>query len=258
MLHHPPEVRGFLAALTARCADLLRSDLLGVYAGGSLALGGYTPGRSDIDVAVVCRRPLDAAGRTAIVRDLRHENLRCPARGLELVVYRAEVAAAGGPEPGFEVELNTGERMAYRATFDPADRPSADGLFWYAIDRSILAEHGRALVGPPAAQVFASPPDDVLAALLVCSLDWHLASPVPPADDAVLGACRALHRSRAGRWLSKSAAGQAILADPGDLDRDVIEQALRARAGGPPLDPDRAHRFLVVVRADLTHRRAAR
>jgi hypothetical protein len=251
-----PAVEDYLTELARRCVDLLGPALVGVYAGGSLALDGYRAGRSDIDVAVVVRTALPADIKSRLVAALRHESLPCPARGLELVVYRAEVAAAGDAAPGFEVELNTGARMAFRATFDPADRPAADGSFWYAIDRGILAGNGVAIVGPPAAQVFGSPPDDVLAGLLVSSLDWHLASPVPLADDAVLNACRAWHRSRTGQWLSKPAAGRAVLGADGPADPGVIEQALRARAGGAPPDPERVRRFLAAVRADLVGRRA--
>ncbi len=184
-------VRDYLATLTGRGRTLLGADLVGVYAGGSLALHGFRPGRSDIDVAVVSTDALTDPQKHALVERLRQESLPCPARGLELVAYRAAVAAAGDPAPGFEVELNTGPRMAFRATTDPARRPPADGLFWYAIDRSILAAHGRALTGPPAAAVFGSPPEPALVQLLIESLRWHLASDTPVTDDAVLNACRA-------------------------------------------------------------------
>jgi hypothetical protein len=79
---------------------------------------------------------------------------------------------------------------------------------------------------------------------------------VPLADDAVLNACRAWHRSRTGQWLSKPAAGRAVLGADGPADPGVIEQALRARAGGAPPDPERVRRFLAAVRADLVGRRA--
>jgi len=246
-----PAVEDYLTELGRRCVDLLGPDLVGVYAGGSLALDGYRAGRSDIDVAVVVRDAIGPGTKSRLVAALRHESLPCPARGQELVVYRAEVAAAGDAEPGFEVELNTGARMAFRATFDPADRPPADGSFWYGIDRGILAGNGLAILGPPVAQVFSSPSDEVLADLLIRSLDWHLASPVPLADDAVLNACRAWHRSRTGHWLSKPAAGRAVLEAGGSLDAGVIEQALCARTGGPAPDPERVRRFLAAVRADL-------
>lgn len=237
------DVDDYLAELAARCRARLGDELVGVYVGGSLALDGYRPGRSDIDVAVVVSNELAAATKQALVDDLRQENLCCPARGLELVVYRADVAAAGRIEPDFEVELNTGARMDFRATLDPADRPAQDGQFWYGVDRGILADHGQAVVGPPTAAVFASPSDWDLRDLLVESLRWHLAAPAAASDDAVLNACRALHRARHRRWLSKPAAGAAVLFDPGLLDPAPVRAAFRTRDGGPPVDPVSVRRF---------------
>jgi hypothetical protein len=242
-----PVVQDYLTEVAHRCRDVVGDDLVGVYAGGSLALDGYRPGRSDIDVAVVVRDTLDEATKRALVSALRHESLPCPARGLELVVYRADVAASGRVDPGFEVELNTGARMDFRATFDPDARPPQDGSFWYAVDRSILADHGRSVVGPPAGGVFASPADWDLAGLLAESLRWHLASPAAATDDAVLNACRAVHRVRSGRWLSKAAAGAAVVFDPGPLDPALVRAAFRARDGGPSLDPAAVRRFQLDV-----------
>ncbi|MGY0008193.1 nucleotidyltransferase domain-containing protein, partial [Micromonospora sp. I033] len=151
------DVRRYLDELVGRARAVLGDDLIGAYAAGSVGLGAYQPGRSDVDVALVVAGPVADAAKRALVDRLRHEALPCPARGLELVVYRRDVAGAGGPEPGFEVELNTGATMPFRATYDPADRPAADGRFWYALDRSILRQSGLALLGPPAAEVFAGP-----------------------------------------------------------------------------------------------------
>ena len=99
--------------------------------------------------------------KRALVARLRHETLPCPARGLELVLYRRSVAQAGTLEPGFEVELNTGAGMSFRATYAAEDRPVADGRFWYALDRSILHQSGYVIFGPPASEMFAdlSPTD---------------------------------------------------------------------------------------------------
>jgi len=99
--------------------------------------------------------------------------------------------------------------MTFRQTLRPADRPAADGTFWYGPDRSILHRSGRVLAGPPAAAVFAELPPEELRNLLVDSLRWWMAPagqdddrPTAGADDAVLGACRALVRHSYGRWLS--------------------------------------------------------
>lgn len=142
---------------------------------------------------------------------LRDEALPCPARGLELVAYRRDVAAAGGRDPGFELELNTGARMPFRATYQPQDRPAADGDFWYALDRSLLATRGLALAGPPASEVFADLSDVDLVEALVTALRWWLARPAPAgAEDAVLNACRAYVRVRDGIWLAKVDAGRRM------------------------------------------------
>ncbi|WP_309227262.1 nucleotidyltransferase domain-containing protein [Micromonospora thermarum] len=259
------DVRRYLTGLVAAGRAVLGDRLVGAYAAGSVGLGAYQPGRSDVDVALVSADALDAERKRALVARLRHEALPCPARGLELVVYRWEVARSGTAEPGFEVELNTGARMAFRATYDPADRPAVDGHFWYALDRSILHQHGYALLGPPAREVFAdlSPAD--LRRLLVDALSWWLARPLPPGDgpapdteDAVLGAARALVRFRHGEWLSKADAGRRLAGvlreEPawGDAP-DLLARAVAARSGGePPRGPEaRAfqHRVLTEIAA---------
>ncbi|WP_327029209.1 nucleotidyltransferase domain-containing protein [Micromonospora sp. NBC_01740] len=260
-----PPLRRYLADLVAAARDVLGDDLVGAYAAGSVGLGAYQPGRSDVDVALVCADALDLGRRQELVARLRHEALPCPARGLELVVYRRAVARSGTPEPGFEVELNTGARMPFRATWAAADRPAEDGLFWYGLDRSILHQCGHALLGPPAAEAFAdlSPAD--LRRLLTDALRWWLALPTPPGDgpapgaeDAVLGACRSLVRVRHGVWLSKVDAGRRLAADGRRADptddgaaadpvgggaADLIERSIAARAGGPPPSGPEARAF---------------
>ena len=244
MLVVDPAAREYLATLAVQSRDILERDLIGVYAAGSLALEGYQPGRSDIDVAVVVSGPLSAPAKQALVDGLRHETVPCPARGLELVAYRTEVAAAGAGEPGFEVELNSGAAMPFRVTWTGQARREEDGRFWYGIDRSILAERGLTVYGPAAATIFRPVPDEQLVNLLIDSLRWHLAQPdadrdvdaVPgPAwtDDAVLNACRALQRLRSGHWSSKVGAGQQLVwDDPDPAVRDVVSRAIAAREGG--------------------------
>ncbi|MCL7457820.1 nucleotidyltransferase domain-containing protein [Micromonospora sp. MSM11] len=269
-----PPLRRYLTDLVAAARDVLGDDLVGAYAAGSVGLGAYQPGRSDVDVALVCADALDPGRRRELVARLRHEALPCPARGLELVVYRRELARSGTPEPGFEVELNTGARMPFRATWAAADRPVEDGLFWYGLDRSILHQSGYALLGPPAAEAFAALSPADLRRLLADALRWWLALPTPPGDgpapgaeDAVLGACRSLVRVRHGVWLSKVDAGRRLVADAtadgvpvgetageaGDGEAvgatgdggavDVIERSIAARAGGPPPSGPEARAF---------------
>ncbi|TDC36954.1 nucleotidyltransferase domain-containing protein [Micromonospora sp. KC213] len=267
-----PTLRRYLDDLADAVRTVLGDTLVGAYAAGSVALDAYQPGRSDIDVALVVAGPLDAAGKRELVARLRHEALPCPARGLELVAYTRAAAGSGTAEPAFELELNTGARMPFRVTDDPARRSAADGRFWYGLDRSILHQHGYALLGPSAAETFTDLHPDDLHRLLVEALRWWLARPDadaagtdgrsdhraamdPPAagaEDAVLGACRSLVRVRDGVWLSKPAAGRRVAASGRHVD--LIERCLAARDGGPPPGRAEARRFQRWV----LHRVAAR
>ena len=270
MLVVDPAARGYLAALAARSRDILERDLIGVYATGSLALEGYQPGRSDIDVAVVVSGPLSAPAKQALVDGLRHETLPCPARGLELVAYRTEVAAAAADEPGFEVELNSGAAMPFRVTWTGQARREEDGTFWYAIDRNILAERGLTVYGPAAATIFRPVSDEQLVRLLIDSLRWHLSQPdadrdvdaVPgPAwtDDGILNACRGLQRMRSGHWSSKVGAGQQFVwGDPDPAVRDVVSRAIGARQGGAHPSAREARTFQRTVLAALERSANAR
>lgn len=207
-LRHPGPMDDYLSALVEQAEAVLGDALVGVYVGGSVALNGYRQGPSDIDVAIVVDSSLSDLTKHALVARLKHEALPCPARGLELVVYRSDVAASGTSSPGFELELNTGREMEFRATYHPEDRPSEDGLFWYAVDRSILREHGIALVGPPPDEVFGEVTG--LRAVLADSVRWHLAH-APTAG--ALGALRAMHRVHTGRWISKVEAARNVQED---------------------------------------------
>jgi hypothetical protein len=224
----------YLQALAGAVRAVLGRALLGVYAGGSWALGGYVPGRSDLDVAVVVHDRLGDERAAALVAAARHEALPCPARGLELVVYTREVAAAGGGDPGFELNLNTGAAMATRL-----ERAATTvGDHWFAIDRAILAARGIALAGPPAGEVFRSAPRPVLLALLDDALRWQGAAP----DDAVLNAHRSLRFARDGRWSAKQDA---------EGDDPLVSQALAARRGTGSVPRAAAGRYLETARHEL-------
>ena len=75
MVTVPEEVTRYLHAVTARVRDVFGDRVVGVYTTGSMALGDYRPGRSDIDLMAV------VAGSPAL--DLRRS-----------------VAAQSGPQEG--------------------------------------------------------------------------------------------------------------------------------------------------------------
>jgi hypothetical protein len=199
---------------------------VGVYAGGSVGLGGFDRRRSDLDVAIVVDGSLDARHKDALVAALRHEAFACPARGLELVVYRREAAVSNDVAAGFELNLNSGRGLRWR--LDAA--PDVADLHWFAIDRSILRQHGLAIVGPPAREVFGDISRDRLLPLVAAAVRWHLDG-AAATGDAILNACRALRFGIEGVWSSKVDAGRwALRHVPGP---SVVAAALDARSGAP-------------------------
>jgi hypothetical protein len=212
--------RTYLEELTARLQRILGDELVGVYAGGSYALGGYEPGRSDLDVAAVVRGGLDDGVADRIVQAVRHESFPCPARKLELVVYSSESARSPSVEAAFELNLNTGSGERFRA-----DREAQPGEgHWFAIDRSVLAGHGVALLGPPAGEVFVSPARAQLLPILAGALRWFLREE-PESEDALLNAGRSLHFAREGVSVPKPAVREWAR-EQKRRRREIIEDAI--------------------------------
>jgi hypothetical protein len=207
---HVEAERAYLDELVRRLQELLGPELFGVYAGGSWALGGYEPGPSDLDVAVVVSKPLTDEVADRIVAELRHESSPCTAA---LV-------------PGFELNLNTGRGITFRA-----DRTSQPGeRHWFAIDRSVLAQHGIALFGPPAADVFAPIAPDHLRPVLADVLRWYERE-AQASEAAVLNAGRSLRFARDGIWLPKPAM-RAWAAEQAGTNAEILARAIAELEAG--------------------------
>jgi hypothetical protein len=237
----------YLTRVRDRLREALRERLLGVYVGGSYALGDYLPGRSDLDLAAVVRSPVPRSIEEAIVAGLRTESLPCPAQCLELVVYREETAASGTSTAEFELNLNTGAGMPLSVQSRSA--PGEMGGHWFPIDRSVLSQAGVALLGPPAREVFAPIPRRELLPVLAESARWHREHEAATGN-AVLNACRSLRFAEEGRWSSKPAAGRWA-SERGVAPEPLVSRALKARAEGGRLDPSGVAAFLESVESRL-------
>ena len=232
------EAEEYLDEVRRRVEEIV--DVVGIYVGGSVALGAYQPGHSDLDVAVVTPGRLAWPVKDAFVTRLRHESLHCPTRGLEFVVYSADDAASTEVAPAFQLNLNTGAGMRFRVDFEP-DPAEAN---WFAIDRAILREHGVVLAGPPADQVFGEIPRRFLLSVLADVLRWHSETGAPTTD-TVLNACRALRFAATSEWSSKTSAGWWAIDHVGD--RDTVRTALAARTDGRPPGEAEARRLVEAV-----------
>jgi hypothetical protein len=126
----PDDVSAFGHEIAAVLSSILADGFVGAYFAGSIALGGYVRGESDIDIVAVCDERVDEAIRQAVVEKVLAVTANCPARGREVTLYRARVASPSGAETGFEVNVNGGPWMPRLVHLSPHDQPR----FWYVLE----------------------------------------------------------------------------------------------------------------------------
>lgn len=234
-----------LQALLAGAQEVLGEELVGLYLLGSLAIGGFKEGRSDVDFAAACERPLT---EETIAR---------------LAAMHARITAGGLPfaehMEGSYIHLSALRRYDPADTHYPALR--CDGSFAvdhhgpeWIIQRHVLREHGRVLYGPdPRTLIDPIPPEALRGAAAGTLREWW----APMLDDpkllrsveyqayAALTMCRGLYTIHTGGVASKPAAAAWALQTLDARWAGLIERAL-AYPDGP--QPDRLAETLEFIR----------
>lgn len=214
-----PEVAVFGDQVTEALARTLGTELVGVYFVGSVALGGYVSGESDIDIAAVSNAALTDPQRHSVASAVVEASAACPARGVEFTLYRREIAGSRPAGADFEVNANGGPRMPTTVHMDATAEPG----FWYGLDRAIAHRSGLAISGPPARGIFADVPRSTLLEAMSESTAWHRAHEKGTLY-SVLNACRAWRFAAVdvlGSKLEGAAWARARWTDTGLIDAAV-------------------------------------
>lgn len=241
----PDEVAVFGRELARRLDELLEGGLVGAYFVGSVALGGYVAGESDVDIVGVSEHPVPAPAKPLIANAVLESATGCPSRGLEFTLYRRGVAGDLPEGADFEVNANGGPRMPRSVHLVPEAQPS----FWYVIDRAIAHRVGVAIVGPPANRVFCDVGRQALLAAMRESMRWHRKH-----EGATLYSV--LNGCRAWRFAEEDALGSkldgAAWARPRWAHPELIDSAVALRLGrSAKLEAPRVDEFLVHVEEAL-------
>ena len=239
------EIAAFGDHVSSVLIGILGDDLVGVYFVGSVALGGYVPSESDVDIAAVSECALSEREKRSVASAIVEVSEVCPARGVELTLYRRDVAGSPPEGAGFEVNANGGPRMPTAVHLDAA----AEQGFWYVLDRAIAHRSGLVISGPPPSTVFADVPRRTLLAAMSESMAWHRAHEKATLY-SVLNACRAWRFAEEDRLGSKlDGASWARARWPGT---DVIDAAVALRYGrDAALDPSAVDALLATAAAHL-------
>ncbi|TDC19665.1 DUF4111 domain-containing protein [Streptomyces sp. 8K308] len=230
----PGHVVGYVEDIAASLAAV-RADLVGVYLHGSAVLGGFDAARSDVDVLVVVSEPGEGAARRRMGEAIAATAARCPGAGLELSVITAATARELGDCP-FEVHVNT---TGAEPVIVPGAGPGGD--LDLVLHAAVCRERGRAVLGPPPAEVFGSPPRQRILAAMAADLRWAIDG--GQAAYAVLNACRAVRFAEESRLCSKVDGARWYLAR--HPDAATVTAALARHGGdGPGPSGERALAFV--------------
>ncbi|MFE9204744.1 aminoglycoside adenylyltransferase domain-containing protein [Micromonospora sp. NPDC007230] len=235
--------------LAGSVVDIVDGALRSVILHGSLAAGGFRPGRSDIDLLVVVDGGLSDPQLDALTDRVRHARID-GASGIDLHVVTA--AVAGAPAPAPPLELHVGRYDGSSVGFEVDRRvPAAPDL---PAELSMARADGQALRGAQPGEVLAPVPDEWLHERGRYWLTtWQ--SRTDDAEDAalmVLTACRIWRFAVEGRHCAKAqAAGWALDRDP---SLTAVRQALHQYEVNPaaPIDADGVAQVLDTVLRETT------
>lgn len=223
--------RAQAAAVTERVRALLGADALGIYLYGSAVAGGLRP-ESDLDLFVVSRRPTSAAEKATLVESitpLSHRPLRPSGwRPVELTIAVASSVRPWRYPP--EMDFQYGEWLrddfaAGRVAPSPAESPDL------AVLVSMVRAWGRALLGPPPADLLDPVPRSDLVRAMLDGIDGLLADLEPDTRNVLLTLARIWNSVATGEIASKDAAAAWVVERlPTDL-RPVMDLARAAYRG---------------------------
>jgi hypothetical protein len=241
----------FAEELARACAGALGEAVAGVILHGSLILGDYVPGRSDVDLLVVVHDPLSDARLAALVEAMASRRAEAPGP-VDLRLVTRQVAASPTPAPPLEayLRLTPGSGVRLEERRHPGERD-------LAVELSVCRPHGRCLLGAAPAALLGEVPDRwVVAAGDAQLAAWQAIGDDPPyAELTVLTACRVWRFTEEGRHTSKTAAAEwALRRDPAlQVVRDALRQRHRDSAGR--IDAGQVQQLLAVVRARVAEAR---
>jgi streptomycin 3"-adenylyltransferase len=136
------DARKTLTELTSALTSHLGSDLLGLYLFGSLAAGGFYPGKSDLDLMAIVAAPIEQGQQLGALRTL-HDAFVAErptwVERVEVSYVTPDVLQTFGDRPSGRIAvINPGEPLQIR-----------DAGFDSTLDWQSVTTQGETILGPP-------------------------------------------------------------------------------------------------------------
>ncbi len=240
-----PDIERYVDSVVATLQRSLGPELVGVYLHGSLAMGAFDLGRSDVDMLAVSEDSLPPVQRMKLANDLNALPRAEVGLELEFSLVTRDAVRTTSPAPAFEVHVSTHEDAP---VVDGHDRPGDEDLVAHF---AMVRARGRALFGPEPEDLFPRPDRQLLLRAYLSDLRvvrdagaaWWEGHPMP---EFACTAYRVLNAARSWRYLETGALGSKIEGadwvranDPRAGDRALIDASVAFQHGEPAMMPDR-------------------
>ena len=239
-----PAVLQYLDRVVSTLREHLGAEFIGAYLHGSLAMGGFDPGRSDIDVLAVCAAPLPPEQRASLGTALAE--IPRPTSGGDLEMSLVTEAAARTPAaaPEFEVHVSTHEEPA---VVDGTDRAGDENL---VIHFALVQARGHVLSGPEPTELFVAPDRAALIRTFLTDLEWAREHGAAGWEghyrpEFASMAYRVLNAGRSWRYVETGELGSKVEGaawlerrDPDPDLHELLDAALAFQRGDLPDRPD--------------------
>jgi hypothetical protein len=239
----------FAERLAGCCTQVLGNRIVAAILHGSLTLGDFGPGRSDVDLLIVVEQALSVEEVRTLQEAIGPLRAAAPTR-VDLRIVTREVAASPTPDPVMEAYLTFGPGQPLIVETCVAGEPDL------VVEFSMARAHGRSLVGADPRTIIGAVPSEWVVEVG----DRQLAAWERLTDDAahaelmVLTTCRIWRFSAEGIHCSKTQAGSwALSRDP---SLTAVDEALRQRRGDPQvrIGEEGIRRLIALVRREIANR----
>jgi streptomycin 3"-adenylyltransferase len=239
-----PEVQLYLDRVVSTLREHLDAELVGVYLHGSLAMGAFDPGRSDVDILAVCTDPLSTSRRVGIGKALAAMPRPASGGDLEFSLVTTGAVLTPSAAPSFEVHVSTHDEPP---VVDGADRSGDEDL---VIHFAIARARGRVLFGPAPGELFAAPERASLIHAFLDDIEWGRESGAAGWDghhmpELASMAYRVLNAARSWRYLETGELGSKVegamwlkRVNPDPDLHALLDAALAFQRGDVPDRPD--------------------
>lgn len=210
----PQYIQELLSEVSLQLQKPLTSNLVGIYLYGSLAMGGYNPQKSDIDILVVIKNNLTRDGRNKIVNNVLKLSDKVSGGGLELtVVTLAAMKDFRYPTP-VELHLPAGLKENFLTSeVDLTGEVLDEGI---AINIAITKQRGFCLFGVPIEEIFPNISREYILRAAIHDFRWSYNNVMKGENNgkcwvpsyAVLNSCRILAYIKDGLLTSKEEGGR--------------------------------------------------